>query len=90
MPKKRKNSLTLPSHFYMTPMLSAMQDEYMLTADGFLLFYSVTSRESFERIPSLYKNIIQCKGPKRVGILLVANKSDLVHERVVSIAGLFC
>ncbi|OCL06398.1 ras-like protein 3 [Glonium stellatum] len=52
---------------------SAMREQYMRTSEGFLLVYSITSRQSFEEIAMDYWPII-----------LVGNKCHLENERQVS------
>jgi len=65
---------------------SAMRDQYMRTGEGFLLVYSITSRNSFEEVSAFRDQIIRCKDLERVPIALVGNKSDLESERQVSAA----
>jgi len=63
---------------------SAMRDQYMRTGEGFLLVYSITSRNSFEEVSAFRDQIIRCKDLERVPIALVGNKCDLESERQVS------
>ncbi|KAI8899915.1 ras protein [Globomyces pollinis-pini] len=62
----------------------AMREQYMRDGEGFLLVYSVTSRASFEEVQSLHQQILRVKDRDNFPIILVANKCDLVGERVVS------
>ncbi|RDD36659.1 Ras-related protein M-Ras [Trichoplax sp. H2] len=52
--------------------------------DGFLLVYSVTDRESFERIPELYNTITSALQTRDLPMTLIANKVDLTRCRQVS------
>ncbi|KAF9783940.1 ras family-domain-containing protein [Thelephora terrestris] len=54
-------------------------------ADGFLLVYSITSRESFEEITTFYQHILRFKDKGSFSAILVANKCDLEFEREVGI-----
>ncbi|KAI8903773.1 small GTPase superfamily, partial [Gorgonomyces haynaldii] len=63
---------------------SAMREQYMRTGEGFICVYSVTSRSSFEEIPAFYQQILRVKDRDHYPIILVANKCDLMEERVVS------
>ncbi|KAF9294771.1 ras-like protein [Linnemannia elongata] len=63
---------------------SAMREQYMRTGEGFLLVYSITSRNSFEEISTFYQQILRVKDKDVFPIILVANKCDLEHERQVS------
>jgi len=59
----------------------------MRTGEGFLLVYSITSRNSFEEISTFYQQILRVKDKDFFPIILVANKCDLEHERQVSTHG---
>lgn len=50
---------------------------------GFVVVYSVTSRQSFEDIRTMRDQILRVKNRSRVPLLLVGNKSDLVSQREV-------
>ena len=55
----------------------------MRTGEGFLCVYSITSRNSFEEIAGFYQQILRVKDRDYYPIIIVANKCDLEHERVV-------
>ncbi|KAJ7593481.1 ras-like protein [Mycena floridula] len=61
----------------------AMQEQYMRTGEGFLLVYSITSRNSFEEISTLYQQILRVKGQDSFPVIIVANECDLEYERQV-------
>nr|CAG8433716.1 5509_t:CDS:2 [Entrophospora candida] len=63
---------------------SAMREQYMRTGEGFLLVYSITSRNSFDEIRIFQEQILRVKDKDHFPMILVANKSDLEHERKVS------
>ncbi|CCH59018.1 hypothetical protein TBLA_0B01750 [Henningerozyma blattae CBS 6284] len=63
---------------------SAMREQYMRTGEGFLLVYSVTSRNSFEELMNYYQQIQRVKDTDYVPIMVVGNKSDLEIERQVT------
>ncbi|KAI0234023.1 RAS1 protein, partial [Massospora cicadina] len=60
---------------------------YMRTGEGFLLVYSLTSRESYEEITTFHEQILRVKDREKFPMVIVANKSDLETERQVSFLG---
>lgn len=65
-----------------------MREQYMRTGEGFLLIYSITSRQSFEEIMTFQQQILRVKDKDYFPIIVVANKCDLEKERVVSEQGM--
>jgi len=63
---------------------SAMRETYMLTGEGFLLVYSVTSRESFQELTDFHRQILRVKDSDWVPVIICGNKCDLEYERQVS------
>ncbi|KAL4794522.1 ras family-domain-containing protein [Aspergillus venezuelensis] len=63
---------------------SAMREQYMRTGEGFLLVYSITSRQSFEEIMTFQQQILRVKDKDYFPIIVVGNKCDLEKERVVT------
>lgn len=63
---------------------AAMREQYMRTGEGFLLVYSIDSRQSFEEIRVFQQQILRVKDKDFFPIIVVGNKCDLEHERVVS------
>jgi len=63
---------------------SAMREQYMRTGEGFLLVYSITSRQSFEEIMVFQQQILRVKDKDYFPIIVVGNKCDLEGERQVS------
>lgn len=62
---------------------SAMREQYMRSGEGFLLVFSVTDRNSFDELPRFHKQILRVKDRDEFPMLMVANKADLEHLRVV-------
>ncbi|ODV82417.1 ras-domain-containing protein [Suhomyces tanzawaensis NRRL Y-17324] len=63
---------------------SAMREQYMRTGEGFLLVYSINSKNSLEELQSFYEQILRVKDADSVPVLVVGNKCDLEIERQVS------
>jgi GTPase KRas protein len=66
-----------------------MREQYMRTGEGFLLVYSITSRQSFEEIMTFQQQILRVKDKDYFPIIVVGNKCDLEGERQVSKQGMF-
>jgi GTPase KRas protein len=69
------------------PFYSAMREQYMRTGEGFLLVYSITSRNSFEEISTFHQQILRVKDKDSFPVIVVANKCDLEFERQVGMNG---
>jgi len=69
---------------------SAMREQYMRTGEGFLLVYSITSRNSFEEISTFHQQILRVKDKDSFPVILIANKCDLEYERQVGMNGMCC
>lgn len=67
---------------------SAMREQYMRTGEGFLLVYSITSRNSFEEISTFHQQILRVKDKDSFPVIVVANKCDLEFERQVGMNGM--
>ncbi|KAJ1826447.1 RAS1 protein, partial [Coemansia sp. RSA 2703] len=63
---------------------SAMREQYMRTGEGFLLVYSITSRNSFEEMPTFQQQILRVKDRDYFPMIVCGNKADLENERQVS------
>lgn len=66
-----------------------MREQYMRTGEGFLLVYSITSRQSFEEIMTFQQQILRVKDKDYFPIIVVGNKCDLENERQVSQQGTY-
>ncbi|KAH6911587.1 24 kDa ras-like protein [Coprinopsis sp. MPI-PUGE-AT-0042] len=60
---------------------SAMRETYMRPGEGFLLVYSVTSRNSFEEVMLFQETILRVKDQDYFPIILVANKFSTSEGR---------
>lgn len=65
-----------------------MREQYMRTGEGFLLVYSITSRQSFEEILTFQQQILRVKDKDYFPMIVVGNKADLEGEREVSTEGM--
>jgi len=63
---------------------SAMRDIYMRTGQGFILTFSITSRQSFNEASVFRDQILRVKDADHVPIVLTGNKCDLEDERQVT------
>ena len=59
----------------------------MRTGEGFLLVYSITSRNSFDEISTFHQQILRVKDRDHFPVVVVANKCDLEYERQVGMNG---
>jgi len=64
-----------------------MREQYMRTGEGFLLVYSITSRQSFEEITTFQQQILRVKDKDYFPMVVVGNKCDLENEREVTRSG---
>jgi GTPase KRas len=55
--------------------------------EGFLMVYSITSRNSFELVNYIHQNVAQVKNQDIVPMVLVGNKCDRETLRQVSVNG---
>ena len=62
----------------------AMRDQYLRSAEGFLLVFAVDSMASFEEACELYEQILRVKDLDSVPVMLVGNKCDLEKREVSS------
>lgn len=62
---------------------AAMREQYMRTGEGFLLVYSIDSRQSFDEIRTFQQQILRVKDKDYFPIIIVGNKCDLEQDRVV-------
>ncbi|KAJ7779908.1 hypothetical protein B0H16DRAFT_1711139 [Mycena metata] len=67
----------------LTPPAKKNIEQYMRTGEGFLLVYSITSRDSFEESSTYHKQILCVKDQDAFRVIVVANKCDLEYERHV-------
>jgi GTPase KRas protein len=60
--------------------VQAMMDQYILTGNGFLIVYSISSRASFLEVRKFYDKIMLIKDEDHAPMVLVANKCDLPDD----------
>ena len=63
---------------------SAVLNQYIHLAEGFILIYSITSRESFDNLGFHYNKIKDIKDNEPTALVLVGNKCDLQTQRQIS------
>jgi len=69
--------------------LRTIQDQYFRDCDGFILVYSVTSKESFKGLTAQRSSLLKCRdtgaaGESFIPMVLVGNKCDIVDGREVT------
>lgn len=64
---------------------SAMREQYMRSGEGFLLVFSVADHASFDELFKFHKQILRVKDRDEFPMLMVGNKADLEHQRVVTL-----
>eukprot|EP01091_Cochliopodium_minus_P008238 TRINITY_DN182_c0_g1_i2.p1 TRINITY_DN182_c0_g1~~TRINITY_DN182_c0_g1_i2.p1 ORF type:complete len:186 (-),score=40.69 TRINITY_DN182_c0_g1_i2:47-604(-) len=64
----------------------ALREKWILSSDGFIIVYSITSKESFEIIDNFVNQIVKTtdKDKTKIPLTLIGNKSDLENKREVS------
>jgi len=63
---------------------SAMRDQYIRSGQGFLIVYSVTSRQSFDNLKNFHEQILRVKDEDSFPVVILGNKCDLEKDREVS------
>lgn len=58
-------------------------DKYLRKGDGFLVIFSITSKESFKEVDQFRERISRAKESDKVPMIIVGNKCDLEHMREV-------
>ena len=61
-----------------------MRDQYMRAGEGFIISYSITDRRSFQEARHFKQLIYRVRRTVDTPVVLVGNKSDLVHLRQVN------
>eukprot|EP00123_Amoebidium_parasiticum_P010450 comp20113_c0_seq1/m.24814 comp20113_c0_seq1/g.24814 ORF comp20113_c0_seq1/g.24814 comp20113_c0_seq1/m.24814 type:complete len:194 (-) comp20113_c0_seq1:557-1138(-) len=64
---------------------NSMREQYMQGGEGFLCVFSITSRESFNEVGKIVKQILRVKDTEHYPIVLAGNKCDLESDRQVSV-----
>ena len=63
---------------------AAMRDQYVLSREGFLFIFSLTSRISFDKLAENILHAQNCKDKTHFPMILVGNKCDLKSDRQIS------
>jgi GTPase KRas protein len=63
---------------------SVMRNQYIRSGNGFVLVYSITSRESFKSLPSFRDQIFRVKDSDQYPLVVCANKADMEDRREVT------
>jgi len=64
--------------------LTAMRDQWIRGAEGYILVYSITSRSSLEQVNRFRDQIVRVSDNDDVPMILVGNKCDLNEQREVT------
>ncbi|KAF8603727.1 ras-domain-containing protein, partial [Ceratobasidium sp. AG-I] len=67
-----------------TEQFTSLADLWIRASDGFILTYSITSRRSFEELPTVHDKIVRVKQGARPTFMIVGNNSENNLEREVS------
>ena len=62
---------------------SAMRDQYIRSGQGFVIVFSITSKSSFESLPSFHDQILRVKDEDTFPVVILGNKCDLEKDREV-------
>lgn len=65
---------------------SMMSEKHLIGVHGYLLVYSVTSRQSFMMVEVIRDKILNAIGNENIPLVLVGNKSDLEFQRQVEVS----
>src|ERR1700721_3019269 len=90
LPAKKSTCAFIPPRMWVyviLPLPSAMREQYMISGEGFLLVYSITSRDSFDEISQFHQQILRVKDVESFPMILIGNKCDLDAERHVGLNG---
>jgi GTPase KRas protein len=61
-----------------------MKENYLGAGDGFIILYSITSKDSLREALTWYEELIRYRQTKKLPIVLVGNKCDLEDQREVA------
>ncbi len=61
-----------------------MRDQYYRTAEALIIMYSITDRSSFNDVETMHQAILRTKDVDEFPVIILGNKADLEHDRVVS------
>jgi GTPase KRas protein len=61
-----------------------LKDQYMRTAEGFMIVFSIVDQATYEEMKELHEQILRVKDCNSYPIVLCGNKADLENDRQVS------
>ena len=82
----KKNNLNITLKIYDTAgqeRYRSIVQNYYKGADGIILMYDITNKNSFESIEQWINNIKESSNYENIGLVVVGNKCDLENNRVV-------
>ncbi len=62
---------------------TAMRDQYMRTADGFVIVYDITNYRSFLSVSEFVDRIRMNRPDEKVGMVVCGNKCDLFRQKSI-------
>lgn len=68
-------------------LFRATWEVYIRRAQGFLLVYSITSRNTFDEVAYLHQRLSRMKGTGPVPVIIVGNQCDRDYRREVGMNG---
>merc|ERR1719323_1384682 len=63
---------------------ASLQDQWIREGDGYLLVYSIISKDSFDEVKLLYDKIVRIRDTESFPWVLAGNKCDLHNQRQVT------
>ncbi|PRP89016.1 hypothetical protein PROFUN_02294 [Planoprotostelium fungivorum] len=63
---------------------AALRDQYIRSGQGFIIVYSITSAQSFQKLNGTYEQILRVKDVDSYPVVILGNKSDLEKDREVT------
>ena len=63
-----------------------MRDQYIRSGQGFVIVYSITSKNSFENLAGFHDQILRVKDEDTFPVVILGNKCDLEKDREVPTA----
>jgi len=84
------SSSSSSTRFPLAKLILLLKDEYTLFPSkyavgvhGYLLVYSINSRQSFEMVKTVHDKILDFGGMEKVPCVIVGQKCDLIADRLV-------
>ncbi|KAF8882809.1 P-loop containing nucleoside triphosphate hydrolase protein [Infundibulicybe gibba] len=65
---------------------SPLNSQHAIGIHGYVLVYSITSRNSFDMVQIVYDKIVDFCGVSEIPCVIVGSKSDLQHSRQVDVS----